>query len=105
MLKYSNADLKISLYVGVPIKTIPENFAFLILRIPKFDRKVFKFWKSALIFYLILLFLNVCKQNFHISHVHASQNVKGALMWNLRNIIFMWKPKYRQISKSALVYL
>ena len=43
MLKYSNADLKISLYVGVPIKTIPENFAFLILRIPKFDRKVFKF--------------------------------------------------------------
>ena len=31
-------------------------------------------------FYLILLFVNVSKQTFHISHVHISQKVKGGLM-------------------------
>ena len=35
-------------------------------------------------FYLILLFLSVCTQTFHIYHVHISQNVKGVLMQNLR---------------------
>ena len=32
-----------------------------------------------------MLFLNVCKQTFHISHVHISQKVKGVL-WNLQHI-------------------
>ena len=31
-------------------------------------------------FYLILLFLNVCKQTFHISHRCISQNVKSVLV-------------------------
>ena len=34
----------------------------------------------------MLLFLNICKQIFHISHVSISQNVKGVLMWNFRHI-------------------
>ena len=29
------------------------------------------------------MFLNLCKQIFHIPHVHISQKGKGALMWNL----------------------
>ena len=82
-----------------------ENFAFLILRVFKlFTREVCKFLKKWANFYLILLFLNVCKQTFHISHVHISQKVKGVLMWNLWHIIFIWRPRYWQIFKSALVW-
>ena len=29
----------------------------------------------------MLLFLNVCRQTFDISHVGTSQKVKGVLMW------------------------
>ena len=39
--------------------------------------------KSRLIFQHMLLFLNVSKPTFHISHVHISQKVKGVLMCNL----------------------
>ena len=31
----------------------------------------------------MLLFLNVCKQTFHISHVCVCPNLNGAVMWNL----------------------
>ena len=56
-------------------------FAFLILRILElFAREVCKFLKNYANFYLIRLFLNVCKQTFHISHVLKSQNIKGVLM-------------------------
>ena len=41
----------------------------------------------------ILVFMNVCKQTFHISHVHIFQKVKGVLMWNLRHI-FLSRPRY-----------
>ena len=51
------------------------------------------------------MFLNVCKQTFHICHVRISQQVKGILIWNLQHIIFIWRRKYWQIFKSALVYL
>ena len=51
------------------------------------------------------MFENVCKQTFHISHVHISQKVKGDLVWNLWHIIFIWSQRYWQIFKSALVYL
>ena len=37
----------------------------------------------------ILLFLNVCKQCFNISHVRILQKVKGVLMQNLQHIIFI----------------
>ena len=95
-------------YVCVHIKAIRENLAFLILRILKlllFAREVRKFLTNWAILYLILLFLNVCKQTLHISQVRRSQNVKDVIMWNPRQIIFMWRRRYWQIFKSALVYL
>ena len=49
------------------------------------------------------MFLNVCKQTFHISNVCISQKVKGVLMWNFQHIIFIWRRRYCQIFKSALV--
>ena len=62
-------------------KQYPENFAFLILTIAElFAREVCKFHKKKANFYLILLFLNVCKQTLPISHVSVSQIVKGVLM-------------------------
>ena len=35
--------------------------------------------------------MNVCKQTFHISHMRISQKVKGILMWNVQQIIFIWR--------------
>ena len=58
----------------------PENFAFLILRLLElYAREFCKFLKKQVNLYLILLFLNVCKLTFHISHVRISQNEKGIL--------------------------
>ena len=49
-------------------KQYPENLAFVILRIPElFAHEVCKFLKKEASFYHIQLFLNVCKQTFHIS--------------------------------------
>ena len=39
------------------------------------------------------MFLNVCKQILHISHVRISQKVKGVLMWNLQHIFLHMKTK------------
>ena len=62
-------------------KQHPESFAFLFLRILKlFAHEVCKFLKKQANFQHILLFLNVCKQTFRISHVRISQNAKGVLM-------------------------
>ena len=67
-----------------------ENLALLILRILElFAREVCKFLKKYANFYHVLLFLNVCKQAFHISHVRVSQKVKSVLMWNPQQIIFV----------------
>ena len=33
------------------------------------------------------MFVTVCKQTFHISHVGISQKVKDVLIWNLKHII------------------
>ena len=68
-----------SLYMVVFIfKQYPENFAFLILRILElFTREVCKFLKKWAHFYYILLFLNICKQTFQISHVRISQKLKS----------------------------
>ena len=65
------------------LKQHPRNFAFLILRILElFAREVCRFLKKSANFYLIPLYLNVCKQTHisHVSHVHVSQNLKGVLM-------------------------
>ena len=51
------------------------------------------------------MFLNVCKQTFHITHVRISQKVKGVSMWNLQHIILIWSGRCWLIFKSALVYL
>ena len=94
-------------YVCVHIKTIyPENFAFLTFTIHQlFTREVCKFLKNLANFYLIQLFLNVCKQTFHISHARTSQKVKGVLIWNLQHTIFMWRQRCWQIFKSVSVSL
>ena len=63
-------------------KQYPENFEFLILRILElFSREVCKFLKKLANFQHILLFLYVCKQTFHMTHMSISQNVKGVLMF------------------------
>ena len=59
----ANADLKISLYVCVHIKTIHEHFAFLILRILElFAHEVCKFLKISrlifILFYCFWMFVN-----------------------------------------------
>ena len=47
---------------------MPEDFAYLIIRILElFAREVCKFLEQWVDFKHILLFLNVCKQTFHIS--------------------------------------
>ena len=56
--------------------------------------KCVNFLKSRLIFNIfVLLFLNVCKQTFHISHVRISQKLKDVLMWNRKHIFFIVKTK------------
>ena len=86
-------------------KQYPENFSLLFLRIAELSaREVVDFLKSRLIFNIFCCF-KLCKQTFHISHVHISQKVKDVLMWNLKHIIFIWSRRYWQIFKSALVYL
>ena len=86
-------------------KQYPENFSLLFLRIAELSaREVVDFLKSRLIFNIFCCF-KLCKQTFHISHVHISQKVKDVLMWNLKHIIFIWSRRYWLIFKSALVYL
>ena len=77
-------------------KKYPENFGFLILRILElFAREVYAFFKK---------YVSVCKQTLRISHLRKLQKV-DVLMWNFQDIIFIWRQKYLQIFKSALVYL
>ena len=60
-----------------------DSFAFSFSRILKlFAREV-----CLADFQHILLFLNVCKHTFRISHVRISKNVKGVLMCNLQLFI------------------
>ena len=49
--------------------------------------------------------LNICEKTFYISSKRISQKVKGVLMWNLQHFIFIWRRRYWQIFKYALVYL
>ena len=86
-------------------KQYPENFSLLFLRTAELSaREVVDLLKSRLIFNIFCCF-KLCKQTFHISHVHISHKVKYVLMWNLKHIIFRWSRRYWQIFKSALVYL
>ena len=102
---YTNANFKIPKCLCLH-KINALKISFLILRIlVLFSREVFKFLKTYANFYLILFFLNVCEQTFHIPHVRVSQDVKGVLMGNLQHIIFKSRGTYWQIFKSALVYL
>ena len=39
------------------------------------------------------MFLNICKQTFHISHVRISQKVKGVLIWNFQDIILIYEDE------------
>ena len=61
-------------------KQYPENFSLLFLRTAELSaREVVDFLKSRLIFNIFCCF-KLCKQTFHISHVHISQKVKDVLM-------------------------
>ena len=93
---YTNADLKISVYVCVHIKTIhTENLASLILRIlGLFVREFVNLLESRLFFNIFQCFWTFVKKTFHIFHVSISQKVKGVLMWNLQHIIFIRRPRY-----------
>ena len=85
-----------SLYISVFIwKQDPDIFAFLILRILEISaREVCKILKKWANFEHVLLFLYVCKQSFHISHMRLSQKVKGVVMWNLQHIVFIGRRRY-----------
>ena len=48
------------------------------------------------------MFLNVCKNTFHISHVRISQKVKGVLMWNFRHLVFIWRRRCQCTFKIKL---
>ena len=54
--------------------------------------KFINFLKSKLIFH-ILLFLNVCKQTFHRSHLDISQKVKSILNIKSTTYYFHMKTK------------
>ena len=41
----------------------------------------------------MFMFLNVYEQSFKISHMHISQKVKNALMWNLQHINYHMTTK------------
>ena len=105
ILRYTNPDFKISLYICVHIKTTSWNFAFYILRILKlFPVKFANFLKIRLIFniYCFLMFIN----NFsHISRVRISKNKK---CFNVKSLTYYFHKKtkilaYFQICISALL--
>ena len=69
---------------------LPVKFANLLKNRPVFN-----------IFYCFWMFMN----KLFTYHVGISQKVKSVLMWNLQDIFFIWRRRYWQIFKSALVYL
>ena len=95
--------MKISVYVCGHIKTIPRKFPILN---PKsyLPVKFVNLLKRRLIFNM-LLFLNVCKQTFHTSHMHMSQKVKGVLTWNLQHIIFKILADFQICSSVPLILI
>ena len=97
--------MKISVFVRVHIKTIPWKFNILILRILElFTVKFVNCFKSRLLFNVFYCFWMFVSKLF-IYLACAYLRVKGVLMWNLQHIIFIWRRRYWQIFKSALVCL
>ena len=47
------------------------------------------------------MFLNVCNETFHRSHVRISQKVRVALLWNIQHVIFIWRGRYWQIFRFS----
>ena len=69
-------------------KQYTENFAFFFLRfIELFTGEVCKSLRKQANFYHILLYLNVCKQTFHIPHVGISQ--KSLYLFILIDCLFI----------------
>ena len=105
-LLYTDADLKIFLYVCVHIKTIPWKCRFLNKEfLSHLLVKFINFFKNRLIFISFYCCFWVFVNKLFTYLTCASQYVKGALLWNLRHIVFMWRRRYWQIFKSVLVYL
>ena len=97
--------MNISLCVCVYIKTIlwkshilnPKNSRVIS---PKFVKSL----KSRLIFNIFYFSRMFVNKLFSISLVRSTQKVKDVLMWNFQHI-FIWRRRYLQIFKSALMYL
>ena len=103
----TNADLKISLYSEVHIKTI--SWKLRILK-PKNSWVIYPWslhFSQKVDYFLIYSIVSVCLQTniTYMSWVHKSQKVNIVIMWNLRHIIFMWRRRYWQIFISTLVCL
>ena len=85
---------KSPIYVCFQIKIIPRKFRILN---PKSSRVIcpWSLWISLKVCWFlthILLFLNVCKQTFHISYVRISQKVK--VFWcDISNILLSYENK------------
>ena len=71
------------------VTTYATSFSHVRLCTGCLDVKFVSFLKSRLIFD-IPLFLNVCKQIFHISRVRISQGVRCVIMRSPKHIIFIW---------------
>ena len=76
------------------LKQYPENFGFLILRnFELFAREVYTFLKKAN-FQHILLFLNGCKQTFHIYHIyHFAHISKSKRCFNVKSPTYYFHIK------------
>ena len=97
-MRYTNVDLKVSLYVCVHMKTIPWKFRILN------PKNFVDFLKSRLTFNIFFCFWIFVDKLSHISRAHISKskpcfNVKSSTYY------FHIRPRYWQILKSALVYL
>ena len=60
--------------------------------------------KNSLIFNIFYCFWMFVNKHFTCL-TGTFQEVKGVIKSNLRHIVLMWRQRYQQISKSALVYL
>ena len=61
--------------------------------------------KNRVLFNRILFFLSICKQTFCKLYGFITWEFLELRMRNFPGIIFIWKQTYREIFKSALVYL
>ena len=88
--RYTNAEMKISLYIQIHIKIIRSKFRILDRKNSRvIHRKIFIFLKKQVNFYHILLFLHVCKQTLRNLYGYITREFQGLRMRNFQGIIFI----------------